>query len=462
MERLVAREMAAVEALYDRDGDLVYSFLMRMLGDARVAGELLQVTFTQLWERAPHIQRADRDVDDWALAVAHELGIAEARRRREVRTQVDDEQSLEAGQTSSLPTLRAGNAPDRWLGKRGRMREALHSLPQDQRRTLEMCYFHGYTQEEIARLVGAPLATIQGRLRLSLQQLSSALDLSDAPGGILEAAHLDDQVAAYAFGALGGRERRQVEAHLVTCAACASAVREAERVAALLPYTVTPYSAPPDLRAALLERLQARGVPRALAGDGRVAPVSGVARPTWWKRLVLQGLPWAAAIAGWLLALVLLSYSHGQADRITTMQQDERTRIRTLSDAVQRAQTIQSYLYTPGVTAAQLTYEAGKAAHTVVMLYYAPGYAHALLTARGLAVLPSYKIYRIWALTPSGTAAPLGRLITAGPRAEGSSVIAAPQVLDHYAAIGVSLEPQVVSLPAKPILIFKVLLAAHR
>jgi anti-sigma factor RsiW len=273
-------------------------------------------------------------------------------------------------------------------------------------------------------------------------------------------AHLDDQVAAYAFGALDDHERRQVDLHLSQCAACAAAVREARQTATLLPYAVTPYNAPQELRAALLGRLRPHGpAPRR---PGTAADAGSAAHPLprpWWKILVLQALPWTAAIVSCMATVALLSYSHGQSDRITAMQHDAQTRIAALTGTAQNLQTVQSYLFTPGVKAAQLTYEAGRAAHTTVMLYYAPSYAHALLTARGLAVLPPYKTYRIWARTPSGTAVPLGRLITKGPRAEGSSLIAAPEVLSHYAAIGVSLEQQVASLPSRPILIFKVLLA---
>lgn len=273
------------------------------------------------------------------------------------------------------------------------------------------------------------------------------------------AAHVDDQVAAYAFGALDGRDRRQIETHLAECAVCASSMRKARQVAALLPYTVTPYRAPAEHRASLLDRVQTR-TGEQVSNRSDAEPIAGAGR-RWWQRLVLQMVPWAAAIAGWAAAVALLSYSHGQADRITTMQHDEQTRIAALVDATQHLKTTQSYLYTPGVKAAQLTYKAGKAPHTTVTLYYTPGYAHALLTARGLAVLPSYKTYRIWARTPSGTAVPLGRLITSGSRAEGASLIAAPQILEHYTAIGVSLEQQVTSLPSNPTLIFKVLLPAH-
>ena len=273
-------------------------------------------------------------------------------------------------------------------------------------------------------------------------------------------AHVDDQVAAYAFGALDELERRQVELHLSQCAACAAAAREARQAATLLPYTVTPYNAPPELRAALLERVQPHGqAPRQPAVDRDAGSAIHPTPHAWCKVLVLQALPWTAAIVGCLVAAALLSYSRGQSDRIATMQHDTQTRIAALTGVTTNLEAVQSYLFTPGVKAAQLTYEAGKAAHTTVMLYFAPSYAHALLTARGLAVLPPYKAYHIWARTAAGIAVPLGRLITAGPRAEGSSLIAAPQVLSRYAAIGLSLDQQGAPLPARPILIFKVLLA---
>ena len=173
---------AALAGLYDRYGDLVYSFLMRMLGDPSAAGEVLQATFVRVWEHAPRLQGEDLGVDRRILEVAQALGSLEARRLRERRASAEDPAPGESGQTLNvLPTLRAANEPARWMGTRGRIREALHSLPQDQRRTMELCYFHGYRQEEIARLMGEPPATVKGRLRMGMHRLCAVLERDTQP-----------------------------------------------------------------------------------------------------------------------------------------------------------------------------------------------------------------------------------------------------------------------------------------
>jgi RNA polymerase sigma-70 factor (ECF subfamily) len=180
MAQVATGEVAALAELYDRYGDLVYSFLVRMLGDPRAAGDLLQAIFAQVWERASRFQ-SDRTVfDRWLLDLAHDLGVEEVRRRRGRRERVEGQEASEdEGVPAVLPSLRATNEPDRWAGVRGRIRDALVSLPQDQRRTIELCYFHGYTQEEIARLMGEPLPTVKGWLRLSLLRLRTLLELDD-------------------------------------------------------------------------------------------------------------------------------------------------------------------------------------------------------------------------------------------------------------------------------------------
>lgn len=182
LAQIACGEPAALAALYDRYGDLVYSFLMRILGDPLAAGDLLQATFVRIWEHAPGAQYDDIGIERRILELAHEIGIAEARRRRAHRDSGESDVDSTATQApGALPTLRPANEPARWMGTRGRIREALHSLPQDQRRAVELCYLQGYTQEEIARLLGEPLTMVKGRLRTALACLCNALEPDAQP-----------------------------------------------------------------------------------------------------------------------------------------------------------------------------------------------------------------------------------------------------------------------------------------
>ncbi|HWE63914.1 MAG TPA: anti-sigma factor, partial [Chloroflexota bacterium] len=248
-------------------------------------------------------------------------------------------------------------------------------------------------------------------------------------------AHISDLAAGYAFGALDESERESVEAHLVTCQECAESVWEALEVAALLPFSVTPYRAPADLKQAVLEHLGARAangpmeqIEEATTGalprrSMMAVAVRKLAIPPWLGTLLLRSIPWTVAIASCVLVAFLLVYSHGQSDRIRTMGQDDQLLIASLTAQRNQAETIQQFLLTPGVTVLPLIYQAGQAQHTYVGLFEVPGYIHAVIGARGLAVLPKGMLYQVWAQQRQGAYVALGTLLTAGPLAEGASVI---------------------------------------
>lgn len=274
--------------------------------------------------------------------------------------------------------------------------------------------------------------------------------------------HVSDLAAGYAFGALTDAERAQVETHSAGCVTCAEIIREAERAAALLPYTATPYQAPAELKRAVLDAARAEApagaseeqtAPSPPAPEPVAAPQPRRPRPTihlqpWVADLLLRTLPWTLAVIGWLVVAALVIFSHGQADRINTMNQDDQATIAALTGERDRAEVIQQFLLTPGVAVAQMTYQAGSAPHTNVVLFEIPGYIHAVVGARGLAVLPKGMIYAVWARHGHGPYISLGMLTTSGPAAQGVAVVVAPMPIDQYSEVGITVEH--LPLPQQP------------
>jgi hypothetical protein len=275
--------------------------------------------------------------------------------------------------------------------------------------------------------------------------------------------HVSDLAAGYAFGALASDEQTQVETHIDSCRDCAEIIREAVRVAALLPYSVTPYKAPPDLKQRVLDQATAETTPVATVEPESPAtpPVRAVAaapqphtprRPfvkPWVAEILLRTLPWTLAVIGWVLVAALAIFSHGQADRINATRQDDDATISALTTQRDQAQVIQQYLLTPGVAIVPMIYKAGIASpQTNVVLFEIPGYLHAVVGARGLAKLPKDRTYAVWARKGLGSYVALGTLTTSGPAAQGVSVVVAPMPVDQYSQVGITIEQ--LPVPAQP------------
>lgn len=170
----------ALDVLYDRHANLAYSLAMRMLGDAEASGELVQEAFLRLWQHAASYQGREGAVVTWLLSLVRSLGVDELRNRRSRPQRGARPSGEDEGVLNLLPDLQAGDENDGWVPlRRRRIREALQVLSAEQRRTIELAYFQGHTQEEIARLTGEPLSTIKSRLRLSLRKLRTVLQPED-------------------------------------------------------------------------------------------------------------------------------------------------------------------------------------------------------------------------------------------------------------------------------------------
>ncbi|MFQ6019816.1 MAG: sigma-70 family RNA polymerase sigma factor [Dehalococcoidia bacterium] len=173
MERLSYREIAALERLYDRYGNLVYSTALRVVRDVHFAEDISQEVFVRLW-RTPERYVAQRGrFLNWLLSVTRNRAVdgLRSRRRRHRYETISPEQ-----RERELP---AGDAQDPALAaeladQRRTVRAALAGLPPDQRQAIELAYFNGLSQREVAHLLGQPLGTVKTRIRLGMQKLRVA------------------------------------------------------------------------------------------------------------------------------------------------------------------------------------------------------------------------------------------------------------------------------------------------
>jgi RNA polymerase sigma-70 factor (ECF subfamily) len=172
--RVAEGEAHALEVLYDRYSRIVLGFAQRIVGDRQLAEELLQEVFFRVWQQAASFSHERGNFGTWLLSITHNLAIDELRKRRR-RPQKADSEDPETILAAMADT--GTDVEDEvWLGAlRTTMVQALGFLPAAQREAIELAYYHGLTQREIADRLGEPLGTIKTRMRLGLQKLREAL-----------------------------------------------------------------------------------------------------------------------------------------------------------------------------------------------------------------------------------------------------------------------------------------------
>ena len=163
---------AAISELYDRYGRLVFSLAIKIVGDSTVAEEITQDVFVQVWNKAGSFRPESGKVISWLSSVARYRAI-DVLRRQNVRPEghhvsLDDGLLEEDKEAAVEPAVELSI-------ERQRTRHALQQLPPDQREALQLAYFQGLTQQQIAEVLQEPLGTIKTRIRLAMQKLRQAL-----------------------------------------------------------------------------------------------------------------------------------------------------------------------------------------------------------------------------------------------------------------------------------------------
>ena len=169
---LVARRVeAALCAIYDRYGALVYAIALRVTGDRQTAEEVVQDVFQCVWQTAATYRAELGNFTPWLSGIARHRAIDAIRSKRErARTREQNIEQMVIPDPSSGPEAEAGRAL-----LRDAVRSALSELPQSQRQAVELAYYGGLTRVEIADRLGEPVGTVKTRLRLGLLKLRDAL-----------------------------------------------------------------------------------------------------------------------------------------------------------------------------------------------------------------------------------------------------------------------------------------------
>jgi RNA polymerase sigma-70 factor (ECF subfamily) len=137
-----------------------------MMGEPQAAEDVVQDAFLKAWRAAGSYRVERASVRTWILSIVHNRGIDQLRSTASRRRM---QEKVEATAPRSQPSEAFSES---WRNvQREQVREALSTLPEDQLKTLELAYFSGYTHVEIAELLGVPLGTVKGRMRLGLKKM---------------------------------------------------------------------------------------------------------------------------------------------------------------------------------------------------------------------------------------------------------------------------------------------------
>jgi len=166
----------ALEILYDRYSRSVFGFALRLVGDPQLAEEVVQEAFFRAWRQGGDYSSSRGTFITWLLSITHNLAIDELRKRKR-RPQKADSEEPETVLAAMADTSAGSDVENEvWLGAlRQTVGKSLAVLPASQREAIELAYFHGLTQREIAERLGEPLGTIKTRMRLGLQKLRETL-----------------------------------------------------------------------------------------------------------------------------------------------------------------------------------------------------------------------------------------------------------------------------------------------
>ncbi len=178
MIAIVARDEHAFSVLYDRYVDLVYSASFRVLGDAQLAEDASQDVFVRLWRRPETFIAARGRFVSWLMSVTRNRAVDELRARGRRRKREGgplgepDEAAEPVFSTELIDPVHSAEMHE----EQASVRRALAALPREQKLCLELAYFGGLTQQEIAARLHEPLGTVKTRIRLGMQKLRRALE----------------------------------------------------------------------------------------------------------------------------------------------------------------------------------------------------------------------------------------------------------------------------------------------
>ncbi len=167
-----AQQVKALEVLYDRYGKLVYSTAVQIFNNIEEAEDVTQETFFRLWQRSEIYQPSKGSLSGFLITMGRSRSLDRLRSRKSTQQKLERIQSFSADVLNYNPPVEFVTVQER----SNLVREALIQLSPEERRLLEVAYYEGLSQSEIATRDGIPLGTVKSRTRQALKKLRAALD----------------------------------------------------------------------------------------------------------------------------------------------------------------------------------------------------------------------------------------------------------------------------------------------
>jgi len=172
VERMMAGDENALSTLYDRYAGMLFGMLVRILRDPQAAEEILQDLFLQLWRGAARFDASRGSLPAWLMVIGRNRALSRLRTRA-YREAPEDIEAFPANAVPSSVNLEDDAERNLLMEK---LRTAMAALPGEQREAVELAYFEGMTQTEIAARTGSPLGTVKSRVRTAMQSLKLVFD----------------------------------------------------------------------------------------------------------------------------------------------------------------------------------------------------------------------------------------------------------------------------------------------
>ena len=177
MQLMQRSDPRAFELIYERHSGAAFSLAYRMVGRGNVAEDVVQEAFLSLWRSGARYEHTRGSVRTWVLGIVHHRAIDQLRRSsvHDKRRASDEglEERLESRERTEGEVARREEAAT--------IRSAMDSLPAEQSHVIELAYFGGFTHTEIADILGAPVGTVKGRMRLGMEKLANRLRMLEMP-----------------------------------------------------------------------------------------------------------------------------------------------------------------------------------------------------------------------------------------------------------------------------------------
>lgn len=174
VERLRARDQSALDTLYERYSKVVYAIALRIVGQPADAEDVVVDSFWQVWQQAANYDVSRGQLRTWIVTIARSRALDRLRVLR--RSPLAEAEEVDVLGREVV----AADDPEQaaWLSQKSSIvRSAMAALPREQRQALELAYYHGFSQSEVAQRLGEPLGTIKTRIRLGMMKLREQLQV---------------------------------------------------------------------------------------------------------------------------------------------------------------------------------------------------------------------------------------------------------------------------------------------